>query len=194
MKTTRQRYIVYSQLCFFMGMLFCIFIKPKGLAANAGISYYGTFIKTVLPYATGILGSAYFTFRIAKSLYKSSYTFVRNALFVISIFSIGIVITPYSVNSFLNWTHTILGSVIFILQLLLSGWLIKTIRGNSNMLILWVLELTCGVIAAIYILPPHGFLIQSQLLFQLLFGIIMYRSFNSNKLVSVKQLVSFNNR
>jgi hypothetical protein len=187
MQETRQRYVVYSQLCLFIGMLFCIVIKPKGLAANSGISYYGTFLKTVVPYTAGILGSAYFSYRLARTLRSSSLALAQSILVVISILSIGIVLTPYSINAILNWAHTILGSIIFVLQLVLSGWIIKNLNFNSSMLILWLLEIGCGILAAIYIRPPHGFLIQSQLLFQLLFAIILFRSFNRDKQVAKEQ-------
>jgi hypothetical protein len=187
MPETRQRYVVCSQLCLFVGMLFCIVIKPKGLAANAGISYYGTFLRTVVPYTAGILGSALFSYRLAKSLHGSSFAFTRKVLIVIAILSIGIVLTPYSINVILDWTHTILGSIIFVLQLILSGWIIKNFDFNSSMLVLWLLEIGCGILAAIYIRPAHGFLIQSQLLFQLLFGIILFRSFNRDKQLAEEQ-------
>lgn len=187
MQEARQKYVVYSQLCLFIGMLFCIIIKPKGLAANAGISYYGTFLKTVIPYTVGILGSAFFSYRLAKTLHGASLTLIRKILIIISILSIGIVLTPYTINAILDWTHTILGSIIFILQLTLSGWIIKSVDFNSSMLVLWLLEIGCGILAAIYIRPPHGFLIQSQLLFQLIFGIILYRSFNKDKQIAKEQ-------
>ncbi|HUD07465.1 MAG TPA: hypothetical protein VMQ52_00045 [Candidatus Saccharimonadales bacterium] len=187
MQITRQQYIIYSQLCLFVSMLMCIAIKPKGLAANGGISYYGTFLETAVPYTIGILGGAYFGYRLAKTLHKASLKYVRLALIVISILSIGIVLTPYSINAVLDWTHTILGSIIFILELVISGWVIKSFEYDSTILVLGLLEFICGVLAAIYTRPPHGFLIQSQLLFQLFFGIILYRSFNGTKLVAEKQ-------
>jgi hypothetical protein len=187
MQNTRQRYIIYSQLCLYVSMLVCIVIKPRGLAANAGISYYGTFLKTVVPYTAGILGGAYFSYRLAKTLPKASFKYVRKAFIAISILSIGIVLTPYSINAALDWTHTISGSIIFVLELAISGWVIKSFEYDSKMLTLWLLEFCCGVLAAIYTRPPHGFLIQSQLLFQLFFGIILYLSFNDVRQVTEKQ-------
>jgi hypothetical protein len=189
MRVSRQRYIVYSQLSLFLGLLICIFIKPKGLGANAGISYYGTFLRTVLPYTVGILGGSYYCYRFAQSLLDRSLAFVRNSMITISIMSIGIVLTPYSINSTLDWMHTTFGTIIFILELIISAWVIIKLKFNSNMLMLWIIELICGIAAAIYTLPPQGFLIQSQILFQLTFGIILYLSFDEHKKVFSKQLV-----
>jgi hypothetical protein len=46
-------------LAFLLGGTFvCVELKPDGLAANDGISYYGTLPETVAPYAVAILGSA----------------------------------------------------------------------------------------------------------------------------------------
>ena len=187
MRITRQQYVIYSQLCLFVSMLVCIVIKPRGLAANAGISYYGTFLKTVVPYTAGILGGAYFSYQLTKTLHKASLKYVRKALIAISILSIGIVLTPYSITVVLDWTHTILGTFIFVIELVISGWIIKSFEYDPSMLTLWLLEFICGVLAAIYTRPPHGFLIQSQLLFQLFFGIILYRSFNDAKQIAEKQ-------
>jgi hypothetical protein len=189
MRISRQRYIVYSQLSLLLGLLVCIFIKPKGLSANAGISYYGTFLRTVFPYTVGILGGSYYCYRFTQTLHNKSLAFLRNSMIAISILSIGIVITPYSINSILDWAHTTFGTIIFVLELILSAWIIIKTKFNSNMLMLWIIELICGIAAAIYTLPHQGFLIQSQILFQLTFGIILYLSFNEHKKVFSKQLV-----
>ena len=113
-------------------------------------------------------------------------------MIAISILSIGIVITPYSINSALDWAHTTFGTIIFVLELILGAWIIIKLKFNSNMLMLWFIELICGIAAAIYTLPPQGFLIQSQILFQLTFGIILYISFDEHKEVFSKQLIQPN--
>lgn len=188
MRINRQRYIIYSQLSLFLGLLVCIFIKPEGLAANTGISYYGTFLKTVLPYTAGILGGSYYSYRFAQSIHGQSLALVRNSMIAISILSIGIVITPYSINSFLDWAHTTFGTFIFVLELIISAWITVKAKFSSSMVTLWLIELICGIAAAIYTPPPHGFLIQSQILFQIVFGVFLYLSFDEHRDALSKQI------
>ena len=67
----------------------------------------------------------------------------------------------------------IAGSVLFVLQLLLSGWLVVRVNYNIWAILLALLELAGGVASAAYLKYTHGLLIQSQILFQLAFGVLL---------------------
>ena len=52
------RYIIYGQSCFVAGLIVCLALKPHGLTANEGLSYYGVYRETILPYTLMLLGPA----------------------------------------------------------------------------------------------------------------------------------------
>lgn len=170
------RSIVLGQVCLYAGLVVAILLKPQGLAANAGISYYGIYARTAGPMAVGLLGSAFFSWLAAGQIHESELRPVKLGLIVFALLTIAIVVTPYSVSNFLDWLHTGTGSALFSLQLILSGWLVAKLRYNFWALLLTGVELAAGIACAIYLRPTHGFLIQFQILFQLAFGTLLVYS------------------
>ena len=172
-----RRLLIYSQLLLFGGVAVCITLIPKGLSSNNGISYYGTHIITFSPYITAIIGSSLLGL-IATSKYvaSSSLNYVKPIMTTIFLLSIGIVLTPYIINPLIGDAHELLGAILFTLQLFLSFKIAMTVRKDFINIFLLLLELSGGIISAVYLLPSRGFLIQGELLFQLAFGLIMIRS------------------
>lgn len=158
------------------GLLLCVLLKPAGLAANDGISYFGIFRVTFVPYAIGLLGSAYFCRQTANNLRGSNLGPVRLVMSAVATLTVIIVLTPYAAGRWVDDTHTTCGSILFILQLLLSGWLIVRLRYIWWSIALSLAELAGGILSAIYLGPLHGFLFQSQVLFQLAFGTLLVLS------------------
>jgi hypothetical protein len=165
--------IIHGQLCLYAGISLCILLKPRGLAANDGISYFGIFRLTFLPYALGLLGAALFCLKAASIISPANPEPLRLTMALISFLTVIIVVTPYSVSSFLNFLHMLVGSILFIVQLLFSGWLVNKLRYNFWILILSLAELSAGIGCLVYLKPSHGFLLQFQLLFQLAFGALL---------------------
>lgn len=168
--------IVFGQLCLYTGLIICFILKPAGLSANDGISFYGVRAETILPYAFALLGSAYFTLRAAGKLPDERLRPLRRALVIYALLAAGIVITPYAAGRWVNDVHTMFGSALFFLQLVLSGWLIWRLNKVWWSVVLSLIELAAGVLSALYLDPVHGFLLQTQTLFQLAFGILLMLS------------------
>lgn len=176
MKAQALRSIVFGQLCLYAGLIVAILLKPQGLGANAGISYYGIYARTAGPMVAGLLGSASFSWLAASQMRTSSLRPVRLGLIVFALLTIVIVVTPYSVSNFLDWLHTVAGSALFSLQLLLSFWLVAKLRYNIMAILLTIIELAAGIACAFYLRPAHGLLVQFQILFQLAFGAMLIYS------------------
>jgi len=159
--------------------LVCIALKPKGLAADDGLSYYGTFWQTLLPYAAAVLGSSFFIFRAAQSIAPSSpyLQYIKTALSSLILFATGIVLTPYSLNRIVAIVHALLGTLLFTTQFVVAVWLAWQFRRDFINIACFLLLLISGIASAIY-LPSkhHGFLIQGQALFQVWFSIIVLRT------------------
>jgi len=169
------RYIVYGQACFYLGLLACVIIRPAGLADNAGISYYGVYRETILPYILALLGSAYFSIKAAEHFNATGRVIMRYALTLMGLLTIGVLITPDSLSKFMDGLHRACGASLFSIQLLLSVWLITRLRHKLWAIVGTLVELGGGIASFHYLSPQHGLLLQTQVLFQASFGwVIIY--------------------
>jgi hypothetical protein len=175
--------LVCGQICLSGGLLICIAARPRGLATNNGISYYGTLWQTFVPYAVALLGSAFFTRRallaIAPAVPASRpgpRLDLRRTANLLAVLLLAIAVTPYSLGLLFDWVHTVVSTVLFLLQLILAIQLIRWTDGGAPSLCLFFAQLTGALIAARYVLPRHGFLLHGQVLFELAFGGLLIRS------------------
>jgi len=165
-------YFIGSLSLFILGIGLCCLIKPHGILANDGISYYGIFSTTLIPYVICLLGPAFF-FILAFLKLKKNTNLLKNFLLLFSFLLLGLVITPYSINSFFNALHTTLGSALFALQLLLTGIIAIEYRHHRSLAYLWIIEFIAGVMCALYITPQKGYLLEYQVVFQIAFSAIL---------------------
>ena len=167
--------ILWGQIFLYAGLVVCVLLRPSGLTANDGISYYGIYRATFSPYAVGLLGAAYFAARAIGELPPDEKV-LRLALQIYAPLVVGIVITPYAAGRWMDYLHTACGATLFSLQLMLSGWLARRLRYAWWSLALSLVELAAGIASAIYLRPAHGSLFQSQVAFQLAFGALLILS------------------
>jgi len=164
-----------SLTTFCAGIAMCIVIKPAGLSANDGLSYFGVYGETIIPYALGLLGGAYFITRALGQLppkEKMIRISLRTYVFLIT----GIVITPYAAGPWMDHVHTTIGAALFSLQLTLSCYLLWRLKYVWWSVLLSLSMLTSGLLSLIYLAPTHGYLLQSQIIFQISFDILMILS------------------
>ena len=164
--------VLIGQLVFYAGLAVCVLLKPTGLAANDGISYYGIYRETFFPYAIGLLGAAYFTVRAVSQLDPAEKV-LRTALKTYAPLVAGIVITPYAADWVTNYLHTACGSALFFLQLLLGGWLTWRSHYAWWSVTLTLTMIVAGIASAVYLTSAHGFLLQTQFIFQIAFGTLL---------------------
>ncbi len=151
-----QRYILYGQAGFVIGLLVCIIIKPHGLTANGGISYYGVYRETILPYSLMLLIPAYFFIKTAEIFHGRGQQLMRYALTAMGLLTIGILITPDSWSNLMDLLHRICGTSLFVLQLLLSGWFISKLEYDWRAILLTAIELAGGIASFVWLAPPTG--------------------------------------
>jgi hypothetical protein len=159
-------------ICFGLGLalilsLIFIAIRPAGLAVDEGFSYYGNFANTVIPYVACFVVYAF-------CLWKAS-ELVRNKILVYSIrvmalMLIGLVMTP---SNIINSLHMVFGTVLFVLQLLISFWIAGWYDRRLINIVLAVIELIGGLISFYYLSKPYGILLQGQAIFQLAFAFLL---------------------
>lgn len=171
-----QKDFLWSQCCLFVGLIACIILRPRGLGANNGISYYGTHLNTLPFYVTALSGSTLIGFQTSQKLMIDKYKNFKIFFEALFFLALALILFPYNFNNLYSLIHQSIGTIIFLLQGIFSLYIIMKIKRDIVNIILFVLEIIGGLIAAYYLLPAQGFLIQGQILFQLAFGIIMIKN------------------
>src|SRR5256885_14740567 len=130
-------------------------MRPDGLGANSGVSYYGVHRDTVLPYTIAVVGSALLTYRGLRTaaVATPSPRLLRGSANSLAALSFGIAATPYSVSGLFDWLHTIFGAALFILQLGIAIQLLRWTDGDLMTACLLAAQCVGAVIAAIFVLP-----------------------------------------
>ncbi|WP_204046659.1 hypothetical protein [Microbispora siamensis] len=170
--------VAKGQACLFGGLGVCVTLRPEGLAVNHGMSYYGVHWQTVLPYAAGLAGAALFTHRALRdaAARTPSPARLRRMADSFVVLLAGIVLTPYTLGGVVDWAHRGLGAALFVLQLLLAGWLVVWAHGDVAGVAFLLVQFGGGVLAAVYVLQTEGLLIHGEATFQLGFALVLART------------------
>ncbi len=169
-------YLIYGQLSLFTGVIICILILPKGLIVNEGVSYYGVHSRTIIPFVTTFVISVWFIFLAAKN-FSIQYPFwvIRDELYIDIVLMLVIMVTPFNDGRLVGDVHVLAGILLFSLQFILAIWLgLVIFRNYLNSILLFLLTIT-GLLSFYYNEIAHGYLIEGQLLFQLIFSIFLIR-------------------
>jgi hypothetical protein len=172
--------LAWGQACLYAALLLCVLMRPDGLGANSGVSYYGVHRDTVLPYTIAVVGSALLTCRGLRTaaVATPSPRRLRGSANSLAALSFGIALTPYSVSGLIDWLHTIFGAALFILQLGIAIQLLRWTDGDLMTACLLAAQCVGALIAAIFVLPKEGFLIHGEVAFQIAFGALIIRTFS----------------
>lgn len=144
-----------------------------------GISYYLVHLDTFVVLALGFIGCIVALLLEARDLQGNGLErTLRWSFRAMAALLVAIMITPYTWNTFFNWAHMTVGAMLFVLQLLLSGWL--TIRYLPRKAFNWamiLLQVTGGLLA-MWSLPDNGInvLIQGEVIFQAGFTLLLLYS------------------
>ena len=171
MRSKAWYFFLYGQIWLYSWLIITIIIRPLGLTANSGVRFYGIYLNTVITYSIALLGTAYWNWRSAHEMVGSRLLIF--SLRLMSLCLIGIVLTPYSFGIFFDDTHTALGALLFIIQLVASARIAFILYRRLTTIVLWLVELGAGIVSALYVFPSQGYLIESQIIFQLAFGTIV---------------------
>ncbi|HEX5797494.1 MAG TPA: hypothetical protein VFX86_03840 [Candidatus Saccharimonadales bacterium] len=169
------RYFVFGQASLFLSISICIFLLPEGIFANDGISYYSAYKLTALPYAAGLLLTALFSYKVAGSLPEKAPRAMARAFKLISFMLVAIAVVPYGIDFVVEYTHTILSALLFLIQFLIVWWLAFRVRADIISLLLLVLMAAEMIFSVMYLTPRKGYLIFGELAFQITFAVAAYR-------------------
>lgn len=160
-------------LIFFACLMVCILIRPHAFVINQRISFYGTLLKTIIPYTIGLTAAIWTFYRIAIALTPlKKLKRVRRLLLIVTICITGILITPDSFGPIMDHFHVMFGALLFISEIMAS--VLVSIRLES--VVSWVFT-GLLVVAGVYCLASleNWFGIESwgEVAFQFIFASVM---------------------
>ena len=171
--TNQSRQISRGVIAAAVLFLVCIALRPSGLAANDGLSYYGALWITIVPYAAALFVYEFALWRAAQALGQSRRTMVLAIIMKIAVLMvIAVLLIPINVDEDI---HSAFGIIVFLLELIVS---LKLLRWGFHWLDagLVALEFVAGAAAVYTARGDHGLLLQSQVIFQAAFIILLVRA------------------
>jgi len=166
-------------LLFVAMIILCVAIRPDGLIVNSGISYYGNYPETLLPYILAFISASFLTWRVSDLIVLKNKTdyFLKFGLKAVSIMLIGIMITPYN---FFDIVHKTFGTTTFILQLFMMIATSRYLKMNTINVLLITLVMASGLLAFIFLLQSSGFMIEAQVAFQVSIWLLLLNYLSSH--------------
>lgn len=152
-------------------MAVCFFIMPSGLLLNSGFSYYGVHASTFIPYTATFTGLAVLLLQFTRRLRAVLSTYARNALYLLPLALIGVWLTPYDTFVYL---HTFFAVSLFAIEGLIILYMLWKSKDRMNELFA-VTEALLGVITILFFTTAQGFMLESQVLYQVVFVLLLFR-------------------
>ncbi|HTH71884.1 MAG TPA: hypothetical protein VL737_00795 [Candidatus Pristimantibacillus sp.] len=179
MKHIAIRYIYLSELSFVMAAVLCLLINAKVLFTSDGISFYGNFRNTIVPYVVGLALSGWFLARAADHLPADGREnrLLRTALRISAISLMGIIITPSFAGGLTSFVHVSFGGFLFLTQAVVSWSLLGSFWSNWTDRLLFMAHIA-AVVAIILSFRRIGLLnlmIPAQVTALLAFGALSAR-------------------
>lgn len=115
-------YLSLSGAIFLVAVVICVLLQPAAVLSHDGISFYGNFQRTFLPYGIGLVGTAYFLLRACSTLNNTQVArSFRVGLEAVAVAVLGIVATPsFSQVILIQDLHVLFGFIIFVTLAVLS--------------------------------------------------------------------------
>ncbi len=171
-----RRYIM-GQVGLYGFLLVCTIILPVGTIVNDGLSYYGVHLATIIPYSLSLLLCSGFTMATGRALTRAGRTFrpFVFASYLFAVLMLGVLATPHTLNQAFSIAHVLIGNTLFLGQFILIIWAVfKFQRDSLNFLLLGLL-IVISAVAFLSLLQLLPWLFETQISFQLTFGILLVR-------------------
>ena len=164
------RYLLTAGAVMAAGVLVCVVRAPKPIQAGDGLSWFGVTGATVVEYGLTLLVTAALLVRAAAPLAAvPQLRPLRIGLLVCAALMPVLLATPYTVDTVLNWTHMIVGSVLFVLQIAVAGWLWWAHARTRTVFVLLAVQVLGGVACFTSLVDLDAAMLYGQLVFQVAF-------------------------
>lgn len=173
------RTLIASELILFATIAICTIVLHSNQVNIYGISYFGVRLETLPIVATGFSIGGFLLVYSSKKLptHQKPWQLIQLTLRVVGIGIVLLLLTPYTVDTFFNWTHMIIGALIFALQMYCG--IVITLRFSADRIskLALLVEFIGGVLA-MFSLPDNmlNFMLEGEVIFQVGFMIQLNRA------------------
>jgi hypothetical protein len=182
MMTKVSRYLLYSQLSLYMGLLVCLVLLPKYLLEHdeGGISNYGVHALTVVPYTLAFGLCGLFILKAAASMQpgaRSSATLKRALYLLGTLFLFALVTTYfYKLNHIFDDLHILSGILLFVTEMTLGVWFALAISRNTGNSLLLAAQIIGFLLSFLTFIGALHILFIAQLLTSISFSSLLVRT------------------
>jgi hypothetical protein len=163
---------------FLAGLLIAVAMKPEGIGANRGFSYYGDQPETIALYWLAFLLIGGSLLLAPRWLPRAKpFAAMRTIFRTMCALLTGVLLTTVSDGGrALVLAHQGFGVALFVLEIALVSWLaFRVCRDRAN-LALFAALVVAGVVSLLALLNLINCLIFAQVAFQLVFGALLIRT------------------
>lgn len=174
-------YITFGMVVFAVIIVISAILQPESLFVNNGISHYGVQAKTSALYATAFIGNALLFWWLSESMKAKTRldVYMKIALAIAGMCYVGLVLAP---RTTMNGVHRVFASGLFITQFVSAVLIIKLYNHDLINKALIALASLSTIAIVIYVIEDYGYLLQSQVVFQVAVWTIIIRFLSSRKL------------
>lgn len=152
------------------GAAACIALAPRPIDVSDGLSWFGVTASTLEVYVATLLLTAALLGLAARALAdQPALQPLRGVLLAVAVLLPMLLATPYTASPAMNWTHMTVGSVLFVLQLAVVGWLWWSRHRTPTALALLTAQTAAGVVCFASVLDLADTMLYGQLVFQAAF-------------------------
>lgn len=126
--SSARRDIGTGRLVLVAGLLVCSVIMPEFFFSEAGVSNYGVYARTVVPYSVALLGAALLTWRATRKLSgqgDNSELVLGLCIYAILLVLMMLSTYPYQLSPILDGVHRLIGTVLMLWMLGFGWWLVQ---------------------------------------------------------------------
>lgn len=176
------RYLLLSQLSFFVCLGICLAIIPTFLFAHdqGGMSNYGVRLATVVPYTIGFLLCGVCIAEAASLTPRSPTTLLRYrrslCTLAVLVFVVLASTYPYKIDTTLKYVHLVAGILLISFELALAVWLVLVLFSDWVNILALILQAVGCALALVTLIGVLHVLFVAQLVLSLGFGVVLVRT------------------
>ncbi len=169
-----------SLVAFALGVAVCVMLRPSDVLGHGGLSFYGNFSRTFVPYAVGMFAASYYLFKACLELRAFSATRAFGMwLQWVAVAMVGVVLTPSLSSAWaIQDMHVVFSFVVFVIQ---AGLALRYLLMASHELFDWgllIMQLAAiiGVVLSFRIINVLPAMLPAQVLATSSFGLLLIRA------------------
>ncbi len=167
--------VIVSEIVLLSTIMVCTIMIWNNNLNVYGISYFGVRIPTLPVVAFGFVAGSIILIMASRKLPDfAPFGLVKLTLRVVSVGIVLLLLTPFTVDTFFNWTHMTLGAIIFAIEMYTG--VVLCFKHLQDRVSKWALALQFfGGVLAMLSVPDNmlNFMIEGEVIFQLGFMILL---------------------